>query len=172
MGKVGIFAFAFGQQGEENYPVAGPSNHRITMIAWRIYADEKRAGNDPMIAAQWETGIGLPVMHVGLLVSRFGTSTHYVDTKKVFDEGIAFFKKHDVERVILVGHPINLFFIKLLIESGAWNVDGITIDHQYDKSMKAVPYDKSPGNVQWWTRNPVAFIVYMTEALLTGKHGS
>ena len=173
MGKVGIFAFAFGQQGEVNYPVAGPSNHRITMTAWQIYAKEKRADNDPTIAAQWETAVGLPEMYVGFPVSRFGSkATHYITTKYMLDEGVAYFKACGAERVIFVGHPLHLFFINLLVKTGVWDVEGMTVDHQYDKMMKTVPYDKSAGNIQWWTRNPFAFIVYMTEALFTGKHGS
>lgn len=171
MGKVGIIAFAFGQQGEKGFPLAGPTNCKITMTTWRIYAAEKRAGNDPMIAAQWETSLGLPRTYVRL-VSQFDDRAGYVDTKMVLDKSIEFLTENDAERVILVGHPLHLFFIKLLIKMDVWKIGNIRVDSQYDKLMKSIPYDQSPGNVQWWTRNPVVFVAYMAKALVTRKHGA
>lgn len=173
MGKVGVIAFAFGQQGEEKYPQPGPSNEAIRNAAWGIYSAEVQDGNQPMIAAQWETSLGLPSTYINLLVSRFeNRDTDYVSTKYVLDKSIAFFKEHGVKRVIFVAHPLHLFFINLLVKTGIWKVDGMKIDHQYDKVMKTVPYDRSPGNVQWWTRNPVAFVAYMAKAFVTNKHGA
>jgi len=173
MDKVGVIAFAFGQQGEEKYPEAGPSNEAIRNAAWGIYAAEIQASNQPMIAAQWETSLGLPSTYISLLVSRFeNRNTDYVSTKYVLDESIAFFQSHGVKRVIFVAHPLHLFFINLLVRSGIWKVGGIKIDHQDDKRLKTIPYDRSAGNVQKWTRNPVAFAAYMVKALVTGRHGA
>jgi len=173
MGKVGVIAFAFGQQGEEKYPEAGPSNEAIRNAAWGIYAAEIQAGNQPMIAAQWETSLGLPSTYISLLVSRFeNRGTDYVSTKYVLDESIAFFKAHGVKRVIFVAHPLHLFFINLLVKSGIWKVDDIKIDHQDDKRLKTIPYDRSDGNVQRWTRGPIRFVIYLAKALVTKKHGA
>jgi hypothetical protein len=139
MGNVGIIACAFGQQGDEKHPQAGPSNKKIKHIAWQIFTIENRLGNSPMISAQWETSIGLPVAYISLLVSQFGDEeTHYIETKTVLDKSIAFFKEKDVDRIVLVGHPLHLFFINLLVSTGVWKVGDLKIDHQYDGLMKTV----------------------------------
>ncbi len=38
--------------------------------------------------------------------------------------------------------------------------------------MKHIPYDRTPGNIQWWTRSPFAFIAYLIRVLVFKKHGS
>lgn len=106
---------------------------------------------------------------VDFRVSEFNTYTHYISTKQAIDKFVSFFKEHGAERIILVAHPFHLFFIKLLIKSGAWKIKGIAIDYKYDKLMKQVPYDQPSGNVQWWTRDPISFTAYLIKTFFTNN---
>ncbi len=112
---VGVIAFAFGQNGEKQYPISGPSNRMVAKIAHDICAFERKSHNIPLLAVQWETSI---LGAADVRVSQLGTDTHYIDTKKVLGDSVAFFKQHNVERVGLVAHPLHLFCITLLIQSG------------------------------------------------------
>lgn len=173
VGRVGIVAFAFGQHGGE-HPVAGISNRTITCRASNIRVTERARGHEVLMATQWETALDMhhPNNTGFFCASKFGGSTQYVDTKTVFDESVRYFKHQGVDRVIFVAHPLHLFFINLLMKTGRWSVDRLTIDDQYTKGMRHIPYDTSEGNTQWWTKGPIVFVLYLAKTLLTRKHGS
>jgi len=167
--SVGIIAFAFGQQGGKT-PVAGPSNEAISDVTEYIAEKEFELGNDTMVAAQWETKLG--IQGVDFTASEFNSPTHYISTKDVMDSSLAFFKQQGVYRVIFVAHPFHLLFIRLLIKADVWKVEDVKIDYQYNKLLRMIPYDRSEGNIQWWTGNPVTFVTYLVKAQLTKSHGS
>lgn len=172
MGNVGVIAFAFGQPGE-TYPIqVGPSNDRIMKIANHVIREEK--GNNVYVAVQWETSsLDEADEDQILMVSRRNDpATHYIDTKGVLDKSMEYFVHRDVERVVLVAHPLHLFFIKFLIKMKFWDIGDLVIDHQYDWMMKQVPYDRSKTNVQRWTRGPIRFVGYLVKAFVTKRHGS
>lgn len=174
MEKVGVIAFAFGQHGG-NHPVAGISNDAIARVASKICISERAHGKKIVVATQWEVAHSLryssELGEPDFCASKFGGDTHYVDTKTVFNASMQYFKGQGVDRVIFVAHPLHLFFIHLLVETGGWYIDGLVVDHQYAKTMRHIPYDTSEGNVQWWTKGPLSFILYLAKVLLTRKHG-
>lgn len=174
MGNVGVIAFAFGQPGE-TYPIqVGPSNDKITDVTQEIVRLEGLNGNTAYVTAQWETS-GLdevPDTQVLLVSMRNDPETHYIDTKGVLDKSMEYFVREDIQRIVLVAHPLHLFFIKFLIKMKFWDTGDLVIDHQYDWMMKQVPYDRSKTNVQRWTRGPIRFVGYLVKAFVTKRHGS
>lgn len=171
-GNVGIIAFAFGQQMTE---AAGPSNEAIAQIASVVRRSEQSLHNEVFLATQWEVALCCDegVDKPDLQVSAYGDpETHYIDTKGVLDASLKYFRQRNVKRVILVGHPFHLWFIRLLIATKLWRIGAVQLDTRYDERMIAVPYDRSPGNRQSWTRGPVVFVAYLVKALLTKKHGN
>lgn len=173
MGNVGVIAFAFGQP-EESHPFpVGPSNNKITEVVDLIVAHEEHDGNTAYVAAQWETsGLEVPEGQMLLVSMRNDPETHYIDTKGVLDKSMEYFVREDIQRVVLVAHPLHLFFIKFLIKMKFWDTRDLVIDHQYDWMMKQVPYDRSKTNVQRWTRGPIRFVGYLVKAFVTKRHGS
>jgi len=173
MGNVGVIAFAFGQPEElRPFPV-GPSNNMIRKVADQIVAQEEHRGNTVYVAAQWETsGLDASEERTLLVSVRNDPDTHYIDTKGVLDKSMEYFVRRDVERVVLVAHPLHLFFIKFLIMTKIWDAGDLAIDHQYDGMMREVPYDRSKTNVQGWTRGPIRFVGYLAKAFVTKRHGS
>lgn len=181
---VGIIAFAFGQDGDHNFPKSGPANDAVVKRAEQIRAIERRKNNRVMLAIQWEGACsqwldrGRPGDNVQ--VSNFGphhtSSTHYVTTEYVVDESLRIFRDKGVTRVIFVAHPFHLFAINYLLKSDEWSrkLQGMTLDTQYNRERKLarIPYDESPENVQDWTRGPIRFGGYLVRAKLTGRHGS
>jgi hypothetical protein len=171
MEKVGIVAFAFGQH-QGDHPVAGISNSAIAHRTSNIRAGERARGNEVVVVTQWETALGLSYSsEPDFCVSKFGSDTHHVDTKTVFDASMRHFKDQGVGRVVFVAQPLHLFFIHLLVRTGRWSTGGLAVDSQYVKTMQHIPYDTSEGNTQWWTKGPLVFILYLGKVLLTRKHG-
>jgi hypothetical protein len=169
---VGVIAFAFGQQANET---AGPSNEEIAKVAIAIVHDEQSVENEVYLSTQWEVEVYCDERSesADFVVSTFGDSeTHYINTKDVLDASLKHFGSRNVTRVVLVGHPLHLFFIRLLIATKRWDTGDVKLDWKYRRRMSNIPYDTSPGNQQAWTRGPIVFIAYLFRALLTKKHGN
>ena len=169
--NVGVIAFAYGQQRAKT---AGPSNEVIGSIALYVKCEEQKQGREVQLATQWEVDVYCDEQSqpADLRVSEYcDAETHYIDTKRALDDSLVYFKKHRVTRIILVGHSLHLWSIRLLIATKQWDVGTVTIDTRYKKRMLAVPFDKSLGNQQRWTRGPIVFIAYLVKVLLTKKHG-
>ena len=173
MEKVGIIACAFGQQAEDK---PGPSNEWIGKVTSYIRHLEQKKGNTPFVSTQWEiagymdTRLGDPA---NFWVSVYQDSeTHYIDTKGVLDRSLKYFQSKGVTRVIILAHPFHLFFIRLLITMRLWKVGKVQLDWSYSRELNFIPFDKSEGNVQSWTRGPFVFVAYLFKALLTKKHGN
>ena len=173
MEKVGIIACAFGQQAEDK---PGPSNEWIARVAVYAKSHEQQKDNTVFVATQWEVA-GFMSEHLRKLADFWvsvyqDTDTHYIDTKGVLDRSLKFFKSKGVTRVIIIAHPFHLFFIRLLIALRLWKVGKVQLDWSYNRELSVIPYDKSEGNVQSWTRGPFVFIAYLFKTLLTKKHGN
>ena len=173
MEKVGIIGFAFGQQKKYE---AGPSNEQIAIVARYVLSEEENEGAEVFLSEQWEVAVysteelSLPP---DFWVSTFRDSeTHYINTKGVLDRSLEYFQSEGVTRVIMIAHPFHLVFIRLLIAARLWKVEGVRLDWSYVKELSYIPYDKSAGNVQWWTRGPFVFTAYLFKTLLTKKHGN
>lgn len=169
---VGVIAFAFGQQVTET---AGPSNEAIARVALDVMHEEQWKSNAAVLSTQWEVALYCDerAEPADFIVSHYDDpATHYIDTKGVFDASLGFFKSQGVRRVVLVAHPFHLLFIRLLIATKLWSIGEFQLDTTYNNSMASIPYDKSPGNRQKWTRGPVVFVAYLLKALLTKKHGN
>lgn len=168
-----VIVFAFGQQRDRTQPLAGPSNEELATAATEIYMEEAVKGTATHIASQWEVIAANQRFSkfARTHLSEFSTDTHYLTTRQVLESGVEAALTAKADRLVLVAHPLHLFFIKLLIKSGAWKTGGLPVDHQYDKLMRAVPYDRSPGNIQWWTKGPLRFITYLARAAATRQHG-
>ena len=172
MEKVGIIAFAFGQQLTET---AGPSNEAIGRAALDVAHEEQAWGNDTYLATQWEVAVYCDQRGESpeFVVSVYNDpQTHYIDTKGVLDASLEYFAAHGVTRIILVAHPAHLLAIRILIATRRWGIGNTWVDWKYNAETLRIPYDKSPGNHQKWTRGPVGFVAYLFKALLTKKHGN
>ncbi len=164
--KVGIIAFESGKSDQRSELNAGPGNFGASITARRIRLIELSRGNIPLLAAQGEAGANIPVSIIDLRVETGDAKLHTDDIETMYDASIAFFKKHGVKRIILVGHPTLLFFVNYFVVNSNWEGDGVTVDHQYDALMKDIPYDKSDGNKQWWMKNSLAFVLHTADALV------
>lgn len=172
MENVGIVAFAFGQQVTR---ASGPSNEAIAQVAISVAHDEQARGNNTFLSTQWEVALHCDSRSEfpDFRVSDYNDpKTHYIDTKGVLDASLQFFKSQDVKRVILVAHPFHLLFIRLLLATKLWRIGTVTVDTSYNKRLSVIPYDKSSGNRQSWTRGPFMFLIYLLKTLLTKKHGN
>lgn len=161
----GIIACAFGQQVTN---IAGPSNEAIGDVALRI---KRLTGG--FISTQWEVGaylnaINKPADH---LVSAFGTKSHYVTTQQVFTDSLSYFKGvGDVTDIAIVAQPMHLMVIRLVMKD--WEIDPhLKFMRNYDQLMRQIPFDRSKGNIQKWTRGPIRFSAYLVRAKLFGIHG-
>lgn len=162
----GIIACAFGQQATNT---AGPSNKAIGDIALRI---KQLTGG--FISTQWEVeaylgAINKPADH---LVSAFGTESHYVTTEQVFTDSLSYFEEvGGVTDIVIVAQPIHLKVIRLVMKD--WEIDPhLSFIRSYDQLMHKIPFDRSEGNVQLWTRGPIRFGSYLVRAKLFGTHGT
>lgn len=171
MEKVGIIAFAFGQQVTET---AGPSNEAIGRVALDVAHEEQAWGNDTYFSTQWEVALyceqkgELPEF----LVSTYGDPrTHHLSTKSVLDASLEYFAVHGVTRIVLIAHPAHLLAIRILIATRRWDIGNVWVDWKYSGETLRIPYDTSPGNHQAWTRGPVRFVAYPFSNLLARKHG-
>lgn len=172
MEKVGVIAFAFGQQLLE---IAGPSNEAVARVAIDVVHAEQQLGNDTFLSTQWEIALycNERSKKPDHEVSSFNDpATHYINTKDALYGSLEYFKRNNIQRVIILAHPLHLWFIRHLIGFNIWRVEGFTFDRSYDKLLSKVPYDKSQGNHQWWTRGPVVFVTYLIKTLITKRHGS
>lgn len=175
MGSVGIIAFAFGQQ-QGDTPKAGLTNLAIGFTTEQIAQKLECTGNTVLVATQWEVAAAnqLTEYRETHLVSAFKTETHYVPTKKVLDASLAYFKERGVKHVVIVAHPLHRAVILTLIKTYVWPVGTLrrSETQRFKIWMDAINYDRSPGNTQWWTRNPFAFALYLGRAMVIGHHGS
>jgi hypothetical protein len=170
--NVGIVAFAFGQQVTK---ASGPSNEAIAQVAISVRHDEQARGNNVFLSTQWEVALYCDARseYPDFQVSDYNDpKTHYIDTKGVLNASLQYFKGHDVKRVILITHPFHLLFIRLILATKLWRIGTVKLDTSYNKRLSAIPYDKSSGNRQPWTRGPFAFLIYLLKILLTKKHGN
>jgi len=76
-----------------------------------------------------------------------------------------------VTRVVIVAHPLHLQIIRTFVDLGWWSLGGMEMDEQFNKLMRSVPYDRDPGNLQPWTRDPIRFVTYLMKVLVTKRHG-
>ena len=161
----GIIACAFGQQATN---IAGPSNEAIGDVALQI---KQLTGG--FISTQWEVeaylnSINKPADH---LVSTFGTESHYVTTEQVFTDSLSYFEYvGGVTNIVIVAQPMHLKVIRLVMKE--WEIDPhLNFIRDYDQLMCQIPFDRSEGNVQNWTRGPIRFGAYLVRAKLFGTHG-
>jgi len=169
---VGIIAFAFGQQVTQT---AGPSNDAIAKVTLEVKDQERNDGHPVLLVTQWEVALSCIERFEppDLAVSAYDDpSTNYLTTKEVLDLGLQYFQSRGVRRVILIAHPLHMLLIRTLLTAKAWKVGNAMIDWSYGDRMSTIPYDKSSGNRQWWTRGPVSFLWYVLRAVFTKKHGS
>lgn len=173
-----IIACAFGQQGGD-LAVSGPSNDAIVQRAEEIRKRERSVGIRATLSLQWEgkasNYVDTDRLDSTITVSEFKSATHYIDTKGVLERSLAEARKRGITRIIIVAHPHHLPVINFMLKT-AWKelLDGFTRDTIYDQdpSLPKIPYDHSPGNIQWWTRNPILFYTYLVKAGFTTKHGN
>lgn len=171
MDKIGIIAFAFGQQTTQT---AGPSNEAIGQVALDIQQYHARSGAQVALITQWEIApyITSQGRRVDYTVSTYGDKgTHYITTKDVLSIALAYLKHYKVNQIIFVAHPFHLRIINLFVKLKIWRLDGFTLLATHRRQVKRIPYDTSEGNVQWWTRNGRSFLLYLFKILLTRQHG-
>lgn len=160
-----VIACAFGQQATNT---AGPSNEAIGRVALQI----KHQTVDAVISTQWEVeaylkSIGESADHV---VSTYGTDSHYVTTEQVFTRSLAFGEVTGVSEVAIVAQPMHLMAIRFVMKE--WiNDPDIRFTREYDSLLRQIPFDRSEGNQQEWTRGPIRFGAYLVRAKLFGTHG-
>ena len=162
---IGIIACAFGQQQTNT---AGPSNEAIGQVALRIKEEI-----DAVISTQWEVEAYLRTIGASAdnLVSTYGAQDHYITTEQVFTRSLAFFEKAGVSEAVIVAQPMHLMAIRLVAKG--WIADsGVQFISGYSHLMRQIPFDRSEGNVQKWTRGPIRFGAYLVRAKLFGTHGS
>jgi hypothetical protein len=162
---IGIIACAFGQQ---KMNTAGPSNEAIGRVALQIKQQQ-----DAVISTQWEVdsylkSIGQPADNV---TSSYGSDSHYVSTEEVFKRSFDFFKETDVSEAVIIAQPMHLFVIRLVMKD-LMASSGLNFRKDLDHLMRSIPFDRSNGNQQPWTRSPIRFGAYLVKVKLTGTHGS
>jgi len=161
---IGVIACAFGQQRTNT---AGPSNEAIGRVAHHIKWTTKG-----VIAAQWEVEAFLQRINfpADKVIGAYGANGHYVTTEEVFAESLAYFKSVGVSEVVIVAQPLHLLVIRRAMKG--WSIDpSFHFTRAYDRLMRRIPFDRSSGNVQWWTRGPIRFVTYLVRATLFGVHG-
>lgn len=179
MTRVGVIAFAFGQQADRS---SGPSNDAIAKIVREIRQSQSEAnhrtlplGASTAVVTQWEVAIALQKLGVDTdcQVSSYGSRSHYLTSKQVLMRGLDFLCDQRIHEIVLVAHPLHLRIMYILLGLRLWRVHdhGFKINHQYDAWMKDIPYDTSEGNTQWWTRRWSTFLRYLLKTSLTRQHG-
>lgn len=175
MKTVGVIGFAFGQHPDGS---AGVSNERIARLLSQRRNKEQARGNVVLLGTQWEVAtafrtLGTP--ELDCVVSQYGDpATEYLTTEQVLRASLSYFDTRGVDEVIFVGHPLHIVIIRLLLLTGVWRLDGGTTGARHrivSRSLDYVPYDKSPGNAQWWTRSTWPFLRYLVGIALTRRHG-
>ena len=165
MMPIGIIACAFGQQRTNT---AGPSNEAIGRVALQI---KQKTG--AVISTQWEVEAYLRSIGESAdnLVSTYASEDHYVTTEQVFTRSLTFFEKIGVTQAVIVAQPMHLKVIRLVMKDWVSDSD-IRFTKTYDHLMRQIPFDRSKGNRQEWTRGPIRFGAYLVRAKLFGTHGS
>lgn len=143
MESVGVIAFAFGQQ-QGDTPKAGPSNLAIGFTTEQIAQQLERTGHTVFVATQWEVAAAnqLTEYRETRVVSEFRTTTHYVTTRQVLDEGLAYFKEKGVTKVVVVAHPLHRALIMALIRTQIWPVG--TLRRSQTQRFKVWRWGKFP----------------------------
>jgi len=169
---VGIIAFAFGKQKTELGRGTGPSNESIGETAVDVAGMERRRGNKVLLSGQWETTGTKALQNEEVFeVSHFEDDPNYIKTKDVIIRSVRYFKQNGAQRLIIVAHPLHRPFIEAFIRLRLYKIDGLRLNTWYNSLMARIPYDRTPGNEQWWTRNGFLFIVYLVRSVFTGIHG-
>lgn len=162
----GIIACAFGQQATNT---AGPSNEAIGDVTLQV-----KQRTDGLVSTQWEveaylSSINKPADH---LVSAFATETHYVPTERVVIDSLSYFEGvGGITNIVIIAQPMHLQAIRLVMKS--WEINpSLNFIRDYDQLMRQIPFDRSEGNIQHWTRGPIQFGAYLVRAKLFGTHGT
>ena len=162
---IAVIAFAFGQQQQYT---PGPSNEAIGTAALRI-----RRMTKGVLATQWEVDVFLRTVRqpADFVVSEYGTESHYLTTEQAFTKSLEYFDSlGDIDEIVLVAHPVHLMVLRHVMKR--WNgYSRYRFTRRYDYMLRQIPWDRSRGNTQRWTRGFLRFVIYLAKASLTGQHG-
>jgi predicted aspartyl protease len=148
--KVAIVVFSFTSREEE----PGPCNIRLAKNVERIYDELIDEGFTVYIVAQWEVALQLEAdgFHVNHVVHP--QKGIYLDTDGVWEETREMvLKPESIEEITPVAHSwLQIIRVKLLIKR-----DGFRI---IKKKIGKIGFDRSPLNLQPWTKGPVRALIY------------
>lgn len=166
--KVGIIACSFGQHVGDG--MIGVSNEGVGSVALAI---QQATGG--VIAAQWEVAAFLASIDqpADYVIEDYGGDKYYLSTKDVLLDSLRAFNSSGITTVIVVAQPMHLKAIRLMLP--VWHISGDTTflwRRPYLDMVRQIPFDRSPGNRQWWTKGPIRFALYLARAGLVGTHGA
>jgi hypothetical protein len=146
--KIAIVFFSFTLRKEE----PGPCNVRIAKIVEEIYTELTEEGFDVSLAGQWE--VALQLVKDGYTVKHIvqPRKTLYLDTDAVWKEvEEKLLRPEDINDVVPVAHRwLQTIKVKQLIKS-----DGFRIIKRMKLLRDKIGFDKSPLNLQSWTKGPL-----------------
>lgn len=163
--QLGIIGLAFGMPSPSSND--SPSNAAIARVAERI----KFENPGSRFATQWEVADQSTKTAVNAVVSD-GATREYITTEEALWRCVERLRRGGIDRVVVVAHPDHLRIVKLFTKLRIWRFPGVQFVTSYDARMRAIPYDRSPANRQWWTKSRRHFAWYLVKTLLTKHHGA
>ena len=163
--KLGIIGLAFGMPAPSSND--SPSNAAIARVAERI----KFENPGSRFVTQWEVADQSTRTAVNAIVSD-GATREYITTEEALWRCVERHSRIGIDRIVIVAHPAHLRLVKVFIKLRIWRFPGVEFVTCYDTRMKAIPYDRSPANRQWWTKSRRHFALYLVKTLLTRRHGA
>ena len=163
--KLGIIGLAFGMPAPTSND--SPSNAAVARVAERI----KFENPGSRFVTQWEVADQSTGTAVNTVISD-STTREYITTEEALWRSVGRLTRIGINHIVIVAHPDHLRVVKLFIKLRIWRFSGVKFVTSYDARMKAIPYDRSPTNRQWWTKSRGYFAWYLVKTLFTRHHGA
>lgn len=171
--KIGIVALSFGKVRQQadfdpiNYALSGfvKEAHK-DIVTWRLILKGKppsTSATETIIVAQQEIArylIDYPGLDLRIVTDAHASPKDngqiYLDTQDVINEAFRIFRSENVREVIVVAHPfLHAWLARRLVRQMGF------INHEF-RVDRQMGFDSSRNNLQWWSRGPLRFLVYLS----------
>ena len=155
----GVVALSFAKRSEPEEP--GPVNALLGRATSAVTDDLNAGGEDTITVIQWEIArqldkdgepCNLVVQPEAASVKPGGRT--YLDSADVLEVAFEVFRRYGVTDVVVVANKfIHLQAARRSVRSAGFRV--------MKSKLPWVGFDPSSKNLQWWTKGPIRFVVYL-----------
>ena len=151
----GLVAFSFGLGKNE----PNRCNRRLAGAVRFIVAGERES---VLVISQWEITKALKSIPIAYVVKKHRIRGRYLDSEEVMAQAAKILRKHRITEVIPVANPfLHLIKCRALVRKEGFE--------PLKREIGWIGF--YPESIQWWTRGPFRFLLYVILQILTGWRG-